>query len=89
MGKSKWFCPTAKPQPHHILKKDFKIFLRLTAMASRLNPNKCKRDAYINSFAISENIPHIYYYARQPLNRRTLLRNLNCGRVDRHIYPSL
>ena len=37
MGKSKWFCPTAKPHPHHILKKDFKIFLRLTAMAGRLN----------------------------------------------------
>jgi hypothetical protein len=35
--KSKWFCPTAKPHPHHILKKDFKIFLRLTAMAGRMN----------------------------------------------------
>ena len=32
MGKSKWFCPTAKPRPDHILKKYFKIFLKLTAM---------------------------------------------------------
>ena len=46
MGKSKWFCQSAKPRPNHILKKDFKIFLRLTAMASRLNPDKCKRPAY-------------------------------------------
>ena len=27
MGKSKWFCPTAKPPPDHILKKYFKFFI--------------------------------------------------------------
>jgi len=37
MGKSKWFCPTAKPPPDHILKKYFKFFLRLTAMVKNTN----------------------------------------------------
>jgi len=33
MGKSKWFCPTAKPRNNRISKKTFSKFLRLTAMA--------------------------------------------------------
>ena len=42
MGKSKWFCPTAKPRPDHILKKYFKIFLKLTAMVGTQAAN-CNR----------------------------------------------
>jgi len=43
MGKSKWFCPTAKPPPDHILKKYFKFFLRLTAMVKNTNKGGAQR----------------------------------------------
>lgn len=46
MGKSKWFRPMAKPRNNLFPEKIFSKFLKLTAMASCLNLNQCKRPAY-------------------------------------------
>ena len=65
MGKSKWFCPTAKPRNNRISKKTFSKFLRLTAMAWTLERAQgeyyeifysANQIASINHFLLSKNM---------------------------------